>query len=592
MKKRMFIGIALLTAGLVSGCTIDPSVVDSPDKVHDPITIFSPVCELDDFIDEVHRSYPEINFEILNYNGQNTTAYTQEMFEAGDIPDIFGMTFNMSKHMEVSDKLIDMSGFAFTDKYKENCLNDVITESGAIYALPSHYQCQGITYNKTLLEKHGWELPQSLDDLRELSEKAQQAGVRLALNELQFSGYGFQYLCNICDTGFLSTLDGRRWQQDFLSGRASASGTPEMLECLSMLQKWRDIGMLNGDGYVINDSEQHDEYALGNTLFLLGSHNSMAGCEDEFGLMPYLSEDGKQNVYVLNVRRYYAMSRTLQQPGNEQKLKDAMHVMEVLSTVDGMNALGGDALKSSSLLPLKNAPISDDNCYYAITEEFSTGHTAPFIYSGWENAIVPVGDVMTSFILGDAELEDVVKILDASQNDIVNDITETYTTVTEHIGQEDCARLVGKAFAQATGSDLALVSLGKWIPGHISTQNTHGVSGSLYPREITEQQLCAITPTGWKDTIKTVTLTGARINELVRQGFDLYGDGKTYPYILVTKKGFSLEPDKTYKLAICGATGAVKAEGNILDSGIAGLESVEEMMSAYESFSAKDIIWE
>lgn len=89
---------------------------------------------------------------------------------------------------------------------------------------------------------------------------------------------------------------------------------------------------------------------------------------------------------------------------------------------------------------------------------------------------------MTSFILGDAELEDVVKTLDASQNDIVNDITETYTTVTEHIGQEDCARLVGKAFAQATGSDLALVSLGKWIPGHISTQNTQGVSGLAVSR--------------------------------------------------------------------------------------------------------------
>ena len=41
MKKRMFIGSALLIAGLVSGCTVDPSVVDSPDKVHDPITIFS-----------------------------------------------------------------------------------------------------------------------------------------------------------------------------------------------------------------------------------------------------------------------------------------------------------------------------------------------------------------------------------------------------------------------------------------------------------------------------------------------------------------------------------------------------------------------
>ena len=72
MKKRMFIGIALLTAGLVSGCTMDPSVVDSPDKVHDPITIFSPVCELDDFIDEVHRSYPEINIDFFFYYWENT----------------------------------------------------------------------------------------------------------------------------------------------------------------------------------------------------------------------------------------------------------------------------------------------------------------------------------------------------------------------------------------------------------------------------------------------------------------------------------------------------------------------------------------
>ena len=589
MKKRMFIGIALLTAGLVSGCTMDPSVVDSPDKVHDPITIFSPVCELDDFIDEVHRSYPEINIEILNYNGQNTTAYTQEMFEAGDIPDIFGMTFNISKHMEVSDKLIDMSGFAFTDKYKENCLNDVITESGAIYALPSHYQCQGITYNKTLLEKHGWELPQSLDDLRELSEKAQQAGVRLALNELQFSGYGFQYLFNICDTGFLSTLDGRRWQEDFLSGRASASGTPEMLECLSMLQKWRDIGMLNGDGNVINDSEQHDEYALGNTLFLLGSHNSMAGCEDEFGLMPYLSEDGKQNVYILNVRRYYAMSRTLQQPGNEQKLRDAMHVMEVLSTVEGMNALGGDALKSSSLLPLKNAPISDDNCYYAITEEFSTGHTAPFIYSGWENTVVTTGNKMLDFIKGNATMEDVIRQLDEDQDSVVNNTPDVITTVTEELSQQDCAMLVGRCFAQATGSDLALVSLSTWIPGNPTNQNHHGVAAKLYAKGITDYDLSVILPTGWNRTIQTVALTGQQISDLLASGYDAYGNGKGYPYVLVSP--MQPEADKTYQVAICGVSDQLAAEATVADSGVVGMDAAKAFFGAYTTISRADTAW-
>ena len=31
--------------------------------------------------------------------------------------------------------------------------------------LPSAYNCLGITYNKTLLEEHGWELPKSFADL-------------------------------------------------------------------------------------------------------------------------------------------------------------------------------------------------------------------------------------------------------------------------------------------------------------------------------------------------------------------------------------------------------------------------------------------
>ena len=593
MKKRIITAL-LLAVGLLTGCYADPAAVDSPDRVHAPLTIFAPDCEIDDFIDEVHRVYPEINFEIVNYNGQNTTAYMQEMFEAGDIPDIFGMTFNLTKYMDqtaVRERLIDMSGCPFTDNYKGNCLNDVVTESGAIYALPSHYECLGITYNKTLLEEHGWELPQSLAELEELSVKAEAAGVRLALNELQFPVYGFQYLCNICDSGYLSTLGGRRWQEEFLDGRARVSDTPEMLECVGLLQRWRDIGMLSGEGDLIRDSEQHEEYSKGNTLFLLGSYNSMSGYEDEFGLMPYLSEDGKQNVYILNSRRFFGMSRTLQDPGNEIKLKDAIHVMEVMSTVEGMNALGGETLRNSSLLPLKDAPVSEDNCYYSIAEELSTGHTAPFIYSGWENAIVPVGEAVTSFIQGDSGLEDVIKAIDDSQDDIVNDIVENYTTVTERIGQEDCARLVGMAFAQATGSELSLISTSRWIRGHSSSQNYDGLSGSLYPGDISEQKICAIVPTGWKGTIQTMTLSGARISELVRDGYDLYGDGQTYPYVLVAREGFTLEPDRVYKLAVCGATEDVQKEGNIQDSGIVGLEAVEELMSRYRTISAKDIVW-
>ncbi len=50
----------------------------------------------------------------------------------------------------------------------------------------------------------------------------------------------------------------------------------------------------------------------GNTLFLLGSKNGIGetdGTKDKFGLMPYLSEDGSQNVYILNVTRFHGLSK-------------------------------------------------------------------------------------------------------------------------------------------------------------------------------------------------------------------------------------------------------------------------------------------
>lgn len=596
MEKGRIAAAFLLTAALLTqlaGCALTRgnSAETSDEALHEPLTIFAPLCELDEFFDVVHEKYPEIRFDIIPYSGANTTAYMLEKYQCGDIPDIFAMTYNIPKYTDVSDRLLDLSGYGFTDNYKENCLSDVTTESGAIYALPSHYQCFGITYNKTLMETQGWQIPENLADLEELSAEAEKAGVRLALNQLQYPGYGFQYLCNICDTGFLSTMDGRRWQSDYLDGSANVSDTPEMLECLSMLEKWRDIGMLNGDGDTVSDKNQKEEFLKGDTLFMLGNSGLDNDSDSEFGLMPYISEDGRQNVYILSVRRYFGLGKSLGQPGNEQKLKDAIHVMEVLSTVEGMDALGGEVIMKSSLLPLRDAPISEDNYYAAIAEELSSGHTAPFIYSGWENAIVPVGEEVTSFITGQSGLDDVVRAIDDSQDEVVNNVVEAFTTVTEQISQEDCARLVGTAFARSTDSELALVSLNKWITGHTSTQNPEGVSGSLYPVEVTEQEICAITPTGWKGTISTVTLTGARISELQQIGYDRCGDGQTYPYLLVAPEGFTIDPDRTYKLVICGAADEVKEEGSIQDSGILGLESVKELMSEFDEFSAGKIVW-
>lgn len=461
--------------------------------------------------------------------------------------------------------------------------------------LPLSYNALGITYNKTQLDKNGWTLPTNLGEMGELKTKVEEAGYTFCVDMLQFPGYGFQYLCNIADTGFLSTTEGVAWQNKFIKGEATVADTPEMEESLRLLQRWRDIGFLNGNGSPTSDVDTKATVGEGNTLFVLGTSGDFGvelGLTDKYRLMPYLSEDGNHNVFILNVSRYVGLNKELGEEGNEKKLEDALKVMDVLSTVEGLESLEPNQ-NNSRLLALKDATVSEDSFYSDILDELNSGHTAGFIYTGCENAIVPVGEKMIDFDCGRTDIDDVVKFFDESQKLITEDIQQTYTTVTETIGLEDCARLVGIAFAQATDSEAALISTNPWVydPDSYGT-NSNGVSGKLFPLPVSDNEITTILPTGWRNNILTVTLTGERIKELVNSGYDLNGNGITYPYVLVTKGGMELDDTTTYTIPACGVTDAVSEEGNLQDTGILGLDAMHEYFSQFENFSAEDIKWE
>ena len=580
------VGLLAATAALTA-CGGKTETVKK-DDTHEVITFMAPYMEEEAFIEQVHSVYPEVNIEIVPYSGDNTTTCLQNMFEANDLPDICTLTVYDPMTDHVSDKLLDLSGYDFTDNYVESRLQEV-SDNGAIYLLPSSYNCYGITYNKTLLREHGWELPNSFAELEALAAEAKEAGVDLCLPQIQYPGYGFQYLCNIADADFLGTLDGKLWQKDYLSGKANVSNTPGMMQAMAYVQKWKDIGMLNDSGDVLDDNVTRQRMAEGNTLFLMGGTNGIVESDDnadKFGLMPYLSEDGTQNVFVLKVNRFYGLNKKLEQ--NPQKLEDALKVMRVLSTVEGSSALIPAKTLKSSLLPFKDAKA--EGTYYAdVADALNAGNTAPFIYSGWENTIVTTGTKMLDFIKGDATMEDVIRQLDEDQDSVVNNAPDTITTVTEELSQEDCAMLVGRCFAQATGSDLALVSLSTWIPGNPTDQNHHGVAAKLYAKGITDYDLSVILPTGWNRTIQTVTLTGQQINDLLATGYDAYGNGKGYPYVMASP--VQPEADKTYQVAICGVSDQLAAEADVVDSGVVGMDAAKAFFGAYTSISRADTAW-
>ena len=161
--------LACVAAGLI-GC----GKKDETSKQHEALTFMAPYLDVDSFIEEVHKTYPEIELEVVPYSGANTTTCLQNMLEADDLPDICTQTFYKPDVVDVSDKMIDLSGYDFTDNYVESRLKEV-SDDGALYMLPSLYNCYGITYNKTLLEQHGWKLPTSFTELEELAGKTAEA---------------------------------------------------------------------------------------------------------------------------------------------------------------------------------------------------------------------------------------------------------------------------------------------------------------------------------------------------------------------------------------------------------------------------------
>ena len=94
---------------------------------------------------------------------------------------------------------------------------------------------------------------------------------------------------------------------------------------------------------------------------------------------------------------------------------------------------------------------------------------------------------MISFVRGEAALDDVISAIDGNQHLIWDNSTQYYTTVTQKIDTEHCAKLVGICFAEASGADMALISMNKWYRMDDSGDlNLDGVSGALFPLPVSD----------------------------------------------------------------------------------------------------------
>lgn len=174
---------------------------------------------------------------------------------------------------------------------------------------------------------------------------------------------------------------------------------------------------------------------------------------------------------------------------------------------------------------------------------------------------------------------------------LLNSANGEYTTITEKLNTDECARLVGICFAKAADAELALISKNRFCTVMGKRCRTTEAFRRAFALPVTDQELTSILPTGWRDNIQTVTLTGAEIKKLYEEGYRHPDSGVYYPYEMVTPEGVKLEDDKTYKTVICGASEETAAKGRLRDTGILGLDAARDFLSQYESFSKSDLVW-
>lgn len=139
MRKPELIKLAALALasvcaiGLLAGCSSSSGGAPATSNgEHPTITTNAPYRNMPKFQDLVHEKYPEINLEVIPYNGANTSAYMTDMRKSGQMTDIFFNTVYTPGHLDDENDFLDMSGLDFTDNYVQSRLREVTPNGGAV----------------------------------------------------------------------------------------------------------------------------------------------------------------------------------------------------------------------------------------------------------------------------------------------------------------------------------------------------------------------------------------------------------------------------------------------------------------------------
>ena len=182
MKKKKAISAVLaasmLAAVILPGCGSD----ENSGKTEIEILQYKPEAAtyFDQVEDQFNATHDDIHLTISSPNDATTILRTRFIRE--DYPDIIGIggDINYSYYLD-ADILADVSDYPGLADVKESYIDILealeITPKDGTYGVPYVANAAGILYNREMFEEHGWEIPESWDELMALCEEIEAEGI-------------------------------------------------------------------------------------------------------------------------------------------------------------------------------------------------------------------------------------------------------------------------------------------------------------------------------------------------------------------------------------------------------------------------------
>lgn len=559
----------------------------------------------------LREQFPDIPFVFSYYDGKNPTSDMQMHVQHHDISDIYIGSLPLNEK-DATENLLDLSGYNFCNNYEPSILNQYDI-NGKIYQVPAPLIVRCIAYNKDMFAAHGWQEPQTFDELVALC--AQIRAETDDITPIVFGGAGVGYyfttMTTFAQTEYLHTLEGKAWERDYLAGKAKAADG--FGSGIQMTQQLIDAGAFDysknasyWDAEIFKTYMENDEAAM---QFVWGGQDELLGLLEErgakYGFMPFRNYRGDAFLGT-NVMYSIGLSKNLAEPGNEAKLKNALRVMEWFSTEDGQNQLSN--LSARVVYPIKNTKNEQmSKQFHDLWYENLDGIKAPMLYVGYEDVLVQAGEYIAEAMNGEHDLSGLASMIDElhqlglQRKNAAGSFTQSFT-------HQETVQMMAEILHSRGDSDITLVSDGARVG---DVRNMAGVHSRFYEGDLYYDWLSIFIPGchNYENKMMQLTLTGAQIQELLEQGkhmvryaddnntyavaeddtaiatarYDYYWTGMTVEMkngkvtAMTLSDGTPVEPEHTYTVSF--------AEGDYMDTTAAAGHPVDLGYTVIDVFS-------